>query len=282
MSGPPPVTAVRTVGRAERVTWTSLGPGRGGIACAVHTRQLGPAMAGLATLARGSSDQAVAVAMARAEQTTLAAVTAGAPVGGAAVVLLGTADAATPRDIADVLDGLDGDVVLVPELGEHADLARSAAAHTAFVADPGVDVAADGIAEVAAGAWSEITGGQGLGGVRVAVVGGRDYGVRIARAAAARGAVAVHTPWSPPLPSADVLIAATADGRTAEDTLRLDCRLLVAAVGGPMDDEAVWRAMVARGVECVPGSVALGPLLRAAAAIAAPEPARRGSRPRQG
>ena len=58
--------------------------------------------------------------------------------------------------------------------------------------------------------------------------------------------------------------------------------LLVAAVGGPMDDEAVWRAMVARGVECVPGSVALGPLLRAAAAIAAPEPARRGSRPRQG
>lgn len=278
---PHAVTSVRPVGRAERVTWTGLGPGRGGVACAVHTRQLGPALAGLCAMPTGGSDEAVAAAMARAEQTTLAAVTAGAPVGGAAVLLLGRPEHADPRDVAAAVNAFGGDVWLVPDLGEHAELARAAMPYTRFAADPGADVAADGVAAVAADAWTNLTG-RTPSGARVLVLGGDAFGERIARAAAARGARAGHVAWAPPLPAADVVIAAAAGGRTAEDTLGLDCRLMVAAAGGPLDDEPVWRAMTARGVECVPGSVAVGPLLRAAAAIAAPAPAGRAARPRKG
>ncbi len=259
------------IGGAERVLWGRDGDSGAAVAVVVHTTRLGPAVGGCLHLVRGESSQAVAAAMARAELVTLAAVTASAPMGGGAVVILGRADESAVATAGAMIDELDGALWMVPDLGDMPHLGRALAAHTRFNADPDPRETAVGIVAAAADAWAaDDDAATGLAGARVVVLGAGPLADAVAGSAAEDGARVdrvhdgLHT-----LPACDVLINCGARRFEPETMRAVHCRVLVGAIGGPSDDDAVWRALAARGIQSVPGSVAAGVLLRSAAATIA-------------
>ncbi len=260
----------RPVGRAERVAWRRAGARGPAVAIALQTSHLGPAVAGITHMAIGDSAQAIAASTQRAALVTLAAASSGAAVGGAAVMVLGPLDDRAPAAVAEMIDTFAGDVWLVPALGDSRDLAVEVARHTPYHADPGMDAAADGVVTAAADGWREATGSDDLKGVAVTVVGvDRALAAAVQMQADARGALTRVAPWTPQLPATDIVIAVDAIGRRADDTRDVQCRVLVGSMGGPLDDQDVWRSVVARGIVCVPGGVTVGPVIRDAAAIIA-------------
>lgn len=269
------------VGGAERVAWRRAGRQGPGVAVALRTSRLGAALAGVTHLPDGDSAAAVGDAARRAELVTLAAVSSGAPVGGAAITVLGPLDDRAAEAVADMVERLAGAVWLVPGLGDAQQLGHEAATLTRHAADPGMDVAAAGVVAAAAAGWGEATGGVALDGVEVTVAGDGDLAQVVGRRASQAGARVTVTRWNPELAPTDVLIVTDSVGRTAEDTREARCRVLVGSIGGPLDDPEVWRAVVARGVVCVPGGLTVGPLMREAASLIAERPAPAG-RPRTG
>lgn len=257
----------RTLGNAENVLWTRLDDGVA-VAVVVFTSRLGPAVAGCVHIPTGDSADVVAQALRRAEQVTMAAVTSRAAVSGACVAVFGTLTDETPAALGRLFDEMKGAMWLVPGLGNGDSFCRTVAPHTRFVADPGPAVAAVGIVDAAEDAWRE-TVGSDMAGVTVTVLGVGPVADAVEQESTRRGALAERRLWQLPMPATEILIATDAVGRTGADTARVDCRVMVGSMGGPLDDQDVWNAVTSRGITCVPGSIATGKLLRAAGEIVA-------------
>lgn len=261
----------RAVGGAERVLWGRDGDSGAAVAVVVQTTRLGPAVGGCIHLMRGDSSEAVGAAIARAALVTLAAITASAPMGGGAVVILGRADEAALATAGAMIDELDGALWMVPDLGDMPHLGRAVAAHTRFNADPDPRTTAAGIVRAAADAWEDDAGTTaGLADAHVVVLGAGPLADAVVAASGADGARVerLHDGLHA-LPACDVLINCGARRFEPETMRAVRCRVLVGAIGGPSDDDSVWRALAARGIQSVPGSVAAGVLLRSAAATIA-------------
>lgn len=258
----------RTIGRTERVMWVrDPGPGLAAV-IAVHSPRLGPALAGLTVMPGGDSADAVLHAMRAAEWSTLAARTAGAPVGGGAVVLLGEATTDALEALGDVLDGLRGGVWLVPDLGPDVEDARTAGARCAFLADPPPTAGAHGLVRATVSGWRQMTGGDDLAGAQVRVLGHGLLADAVVAHLADEGARVSRAPRADVgSPHADVVVACSTAGITEVEAVALRCRLAVGSPGDALDSEAVWAALSARGVHALPGSIAGASLLEAAAAL---------------
>lgn len=253
----------RAVGSTERLIWASDAHTR--VAVAIRTSRLGPSVGGVVHLPTGDSADAAGAAMRRAEAVTLAAVTGGAPLGGAAIAVLGAATDAVMARVGGVIDQLEGDVWVVPGLGEHPPLGRALAVHTRFAADPDHDIAGAALIATVADAWADdhVTS---LRGVAVTVCGPGRLADATLRAARDAGAQVRHEPEVGPSPAAtDIVINCAPGGLSPAHALTLECRLVVDAIGGPLDAPEVWDALTARGIRGVPGTVAGGALLRAVA-----------------
>ena len=254
----------RTIGRVERVLWVR--DPRAGLAAvvAVHSPRLGPALAGCTVLPAADSADAMLHAMRAAEWATLTARTAGAPVGGAGVVVLGEADADALDALGDLLGELAADLWLVPDLGMATAAARRLGLRAGILADPHPALGAAGVVAATRAGWRQAGGGD-LDGARVHVTGAGGLCDEVAGRLAAAGARVARAHEGPVGAPGDAVVACPGAGLTEADAAALRCRLAVGAPGDALDTEPVWAALAARGVVAVPGSIAGGALLAAAA-----------------
>lgn len=263
-----PITE-RAIGRIERVIWVRLPEAGLAAVVAVHQPRLGAALGGCTLLPGADSAEAVVVAMRQAESATLTARMCGADVGGGAVVVLGDPSADALAALGGVLDRLDGALWLVPDLGRDALEGRVVGRSTRFVADPDPAEAAAGVLRAVRSGWLQATDRVSIRQARLRVLPGGALAEAVASLAAAEGASVTVGSRLPAGGAADIVVSCSPAALTEQDVATVSCRVLVGAAGDPLESEAVWQALAARGVLAVPGGIAAGGLVRAAAAVAA-------------
>lgn len=276
--GPAPVTiSERAIGRTERVLWARVPEAGLAAVVAIHSPSLGAALGGCTLAGAVDSAAAVVTAMRQAESATLAARTAGLQAGGGSIVLLGDPSPRALAALGEVIDRLDGALWLVPDLGGAAAAARMAASHTRFAADPPPADGAASIVAMAHGAWRQATGTAELDGLPVAVLADGPLADEVAGMLAAAGARVVRAEDASGITGPlDLVVSCSPAAITHDQAVDLDCRVAIGAIGDALDSDEVWAALSARGILAVPGSVAGGGLLSAAAALTVAAPARVG------
>lgn len=258
----------RAIGRIERVVWVRLPEVGLAAVVAIHQPRLGVALGGFTLLPGGDSADAVVTAMRQAESATLTARMCGAEVGGGAVVVLGEPSPDALGALGGVIDRLGGSLWLVPDLGCDALEGRVVGRATRFVADPDPADAAAGVLRAVRSGWLQATDRVSVNGARMRVLPGGALAEAVATLASAEGAVVTVDSGLPAGTRSDIVVSCSPAALSEEDVAMATCRVMVGAAGDPLESEAVWQALSARGVVAVPGGIAAGGLVRAAAAVA--------------
>jgi|GEM_PF-7079833 len=260
----------RMIGRVERVLWVREPAAGLAAVVALHSPRLGPALAGCAVLHGADSADAVLHAMRAAEWATLTARTAGAAAGGGAVVLLGDPHPEAAVALGDLLGDVAPGLWIVPDLGRATETGREIGLRAGRLADPDPARGAAGVVAATVSGWRQATGAASVRDVDVRVLGAGGLAAHVATGLSAGGArVTRRDVCDPSAPPADAVVACPGAGLSEAEAASLRCRLAVGAPGDALDAEPVWAALTARGVVAVPGSIAGGALLAAAAELAA-------------